>query len=53
MMHQLIWIYHYARCDDQIQTESCSVMPEGEKLWGGASGNGGHNLPTPGLNRVN
>ena len=29
-----------------------SVMREGEKLWG-ASGNGGHNLPTPGLNRVN
>ena len=29
-----------------------AVMPEGEKLWG-ASGNGGHNLPTPGWNRVN
>ena len=29
------------------------VLPEDEKLWGGGSGNGGHNLPTPGLNRVN
>ena len=31
MMHQLIWIYHYARCDDQIQTESCSLWQY--RLW--------------------
>ena len=38
------------------RTWPLSVMPEGEKLFffgGGGSGNGGHYLPTPGLNRVN
>ena len=37
--------------DSNVRLQT-SVMPGGEKLWG-ASGNGGHNLPTPGWNRVN
>ena len=43
----MLFILVHSGSSTSAVAHQCSVMPEGEKLWGGGgSGNGGHNLPS-------
>jgi hypothetical protein len=44
----LQWRSRSSNIQKSIGAVDSSVMPEGEKLWGGPVVIGGHNLPSPG-----